>query len=130
MTFYKDFSEFNEDQIVREVYAYITERRYNSTIVMFLNAFARIYNTKVVIHNFGIDVANSVIGCNFKNTIHLFKNADHFDLMKLPEKNVTSQNSVDQGYTDVGENVTSVEGRNVIHYSSKLYYLLIRMVAP
>ena len=36
---------------------------------MFLNACARIYNTKVVIHDLGIDVA------------HLFKNADHFNLM-------------------------------------------------
>ena len=49
--------------------------------------------TKVVIHNSGIDVANTAIGFNFENTIHLFKNADHFDLMELPEKNVTSQNS-------------------------------------
>ena len=105
ITFYKDFSEFNEDEILREVYAYITERRYNSTVDMFLNAFARIYNTKVVIHNSGIDVANTTIGCNSENTIHLFKNADHFDLMELPEKNVTSQNS-----GDVGEDVTLING--------------------
>ena len=110
ITFYKDFSEFNEDEILREVYAYITERRYNSTVDMFLNAFARIYNTKVVIHNSGIDVANTTIGCNSENTIHLFKNADHFDLMELPKKNVTSQNSGDQGYTDVEENVTLISG--------------------
>ena len=50
---------------MREVYAYIKERRYNnSTVDMFLNAFARTYNTKVVIHNSGIDVANNAIGCN------------------------------------------------------------------
>ena len=106
ITFYKDLSEFNEDEILREVYAYITERRCNnSTVDMFLNAFTRIYNTKVVIHNSGIDVANTTIGCNFENTIHLFKNADHFDLMELPEKNVTSQNS-----GDVGEDVTLING--------------------
>ena len=111
ITFYKDFSEFNENEILREVYAYIKERRYNnSTVAMFLNAFARIYNTKVVIHNSGIDVANTTIGCNSENTIHLFKNADHFDLMELPKKNVTSQNSGDQGYTDVEENVTLISG--------------------
>ena len=111
ITFYKDFSEFNEDEILREVYAYITERRYNnSTVDMFLNAFAWIYNAKVVIHNSGIDVANTTIGCNLENAIHIFKNADHFDLMELPEKNVTSQNSEDQGYTDVGENVTFISG--------------------
>ena len=104
-------SEFNEDEILREVYAYITERRCNnSTVDMFLNAFTRIYNTKVVIHNSGIDVANTAIGFNFENTIHLFKNADHFDLMELPEKNVTSQNSGDQGYINVGENVTLISG--------------------
>ena len=77
---------------------------------MFLNAFARIYNTKFVSHNSGIDVANTAIGCNFKNTIHLFKNAAYFDLMELPEKNVTSQNSGDQGYANVGENVTLISG--------------------
>ena len=77
---------------------------------MFFNAFARIYNTKVVIQNSGIDVANTAIVCNFENTIHLFKNADHFDLMELPKKNVTSQNSGDQGYTDVEENVTLISG--------------------
>ena len=38
ITFYKDFSEFNEDKILRESYAYKTERRYNnSTVDMFLN---------------------------------------------------------------------------------------------
>ena len=46
-----------------------------------------------IIHNFG---------CNFENIIHLFKNADHFDLMEPAEKNATSQNSGDQGYADVG----------------------------
>ena len=78
---------------------------------MFLNAFARIYNTKVVIHNSGINVADTAISCNFENTIHLFKNADHFDLIELPDKNVTSQNSADQRYTNVGQNVTVISGR-------------------
>ena len=83
IAFYKDFSKFNEDKILREVYSYITGRRYsNSTVDVSLNAFARIYNTKVVIHNSGIDVANAAIGCNFENIIHLFKNADHFDLRR------------------------------------------------
>ena len=73
ITFYKYFSEFNEDETLREVYAYITERSYNnSTVDMFLNAFARSYNTKVVIHNSRIDVPNTAVGCNFENTINLF----------------------------------------------------------
>ena len=73
ITFYKYFFEFNEDETLREVYAYIMERRYNnSTVDVFLNAFARSYNTKVVIHNYGIDVPNTAIGCNFENTINLF----------------------------------------------------------
>ena len=38
---------------------------------MFLNACARIYNTKVVIHDLGIYVT------------HLFKNADHLNLMEF-----------------------------------------------
>ena len=77
---------------------------------MFLNVFARICNTNVVIHNSGTDVANTAIGCNFENIIHLFKNADHLDLIELPERNVTSQNSGDQGYIDVGEDVTFTSG--------------------
>ena len=98
-------------KFLREVYVYITERRYNnSTVDMFLNALARIYNTKVVIHNSGIDVANTTIGCNFENIIHLFKNAGHFDLTELPERNATSQNSGDQGYADIGENLTFISG--------------------
>ena len=96
---------------MREVYAYIAERRYsNNTVDMFLNAFARICNIKVVIHNSGIDVANTAIGCNFENIIHLFNNVDHFDLMELPERYVTSPNSGDQGYADVGENITFING--------------------
>ena len=58
---------------------------------MFLNAFARIYNTKVVIHNSGIDTANTAIGCNFDDIIHLYKNADHFNLMELPGRHVITQ---------------------------------------
>ena len=46
------YKEFNEDEILKEVYAYITERRYNNiTVDMFLNALARIYNTKVVCYS-------------------------------------------------------------------------------
>ena len=132
IAFYKDFFEFNKDEILREVYANITERRLrNSTVNMFLNAFARIYNTKVVIHNSGIDVVNTAIGCNFENIIHLFKNEDHFDLMVLPWRNVTSQNSGDQRYADVGENVTFIsEGQECYLLFLKLYYLLTRMVVP
>ena len=63
-----------------------------------------------VIHISGIDVANTAVGCIFENTIHLFKNIDHFELMELPEKNVTSQNSEYQGHTDVDENVTFMSG--------------------
>ena len=70
--------------------------------------FEWVYNTKVVTHNSGIDVANTAIGCNFENTVHFFKNADYFDLMELPEKNITSQNSGGQGYTNVGENVAFI----------------------
>ena len=77
---------------------------------MFLNVFARIYNTKVVIHNSGTDIANTAIGCNFDDIIHLYKNADHFNLMELPERHVITQNSGDQIYTDVGENVTFISG--------------------
>ena len=73
ISFYKDLSEFNEDKISTEVYAYIKERRYNnSTVDMFLNAFARIYSTKGVIHNSGINVANTAIGCNFVVTLFIF----------------------------------------------------------
>ena len=54
--------------------------------------------------------SNTAIGCNFQNITYLFKNADHFALIGLPEGNVTSQDLGDQGYTDVGENVTFISG--------------------
>ena len=132
ITFYKDLSEFNEDDILREVYAYIMERRYNnSTVDMFLNAFARIHNAKVVIQISGIDVANTAVDCNFDNILHLFKNADHFNLMELPVKNVTGQNSGNQGYTDIGENVTFMSrGYEYYLLFLKLNYLLIGIVLP
>ena len=131
-TFYKDLSEFNEDDILREVHAYIIERRYNnSTVDMFLNAFARIHNAKVVIQISGIDVANTAVDCNFDNILHLFKNADHFNLMELPVKNVTGQNSGNQGYTDIGENVTFMSrGYEYYLLFLKLNYLLIGIVLP
>ena len=59
-------------------------------------------------HNSGIDVAKIAIGCNVENIIHLFKNADRFNLMELPDRNVTSQNSGDWEYTNAGENVTFI----------------------
>ena len=132
ITFYKDLSEFNEDDILREVYAYIMERRYNnSTVDMFLNAFARIHNAKVVIQISGIDVANTAVDWNFDNILHLFKNADHFNLMELPVKNVTGQNSGNQGYTDIGENVTFMSrGYEYYLLFLKLNYLLIGIVLP
>ena len=42
INFYKDFSEFNEDDILREMYPYTMEIRYsNSTVDVVLNAFRR-----------------------------------------------------------------------------------------
>ena len=74
-----------------------------------MNAFARIYNTKVI-HNSGIDVANTGIDFNFEIIIHFLKNAHHFHVMELPGRNATSRNSGDQGYANVGENVTFISG--------------------
>ena len=54
--------------------------------------------------------SNTAIGCNFQNITYLFKNVDHFALIELPERNVTSQDLGDQGYADVGENVTFISG--------------------
>ena len=42
INFYEDFSEFNEDDILREMYPYTMEIRYsNSTVDVVLNAFCR-----------------------------------------------------------------------------------------
>ena len=60
-------------------------------------------------HNSLIDVTKIAIGCNVENIIHLFKNADRFNLMELPDRNVTSQNSGDREYTDAGENVAFIK---------------------
>ena len=90
-TLYKDLSKLNEDESFREVHAYITVKRYNnSTVGMLLNAFATTYELMVVIQNSGIDVANTTVGCNFENIFHLFKNADHLNLMEPSERNVTN----------------------------------------
>ena len=59
-------------------------------------------------HNSGIDVAKTAIGCNVENIIHLFKNADRLNLMELRDRNVARQNSGDREYTDAGENVTFI----------------------
>ena len=50
MLVYTAFSTFSDDEIIKEVYQYITEKRYDSTIAdLFLYAFSRIFNTKVVV---------------------------------------------------------------------------------
>ena len=47
---YSDFSEYDDDKILLEVFRYITEKRYDSsTADMFINAFSSIFKTKVVI---------------------------------------------------------------------------------
>ena len=47
---YRKYSELSTEQILKEVYNYVTLKRYNNdTADMFLSAFANIYQTKVVI---------------------------------------------------------------------------------
>ena len=50
MLVYTAFSTFSDDEIIKEVYQYITEKRYDSTIAdLLLYAFSRIFNAKVVV---------------------------------------------------------------------------------
>ena len=51
--------------------------------------------------------------------------------MELPVKNVTGQNSGNQGYTDIGKNVTFMSrGYEYYLLFLKLNYLLIGIVLP
>lgn len=85
---YANFSEYSEDEILLEVFKYITEKSYDSsTADMFINAFSTIFKTKVVIKYANRKKEDTVIGSNFENnTIHLFKCQDHFDLIVTTPK--------------------------------------------
>ena len=50
MSVYIAFSTFIDDEIIKEVYQYILEKRYDSAVAdLFLYAFPRIFYTKVVV---------------------------------------------------------------------------------
>ena len=86
ITFYKDFSLLSEDDIIEQLYAYITEKTYNNgTVDLFLHAFSNIYNTKVIVKHTDEDTPDNIIGNNFANVICLSKEPDHFNLIRNPE---------------------------------------------
>ena len=73
------------EQILKEVYNYVTLRRYNNdTADMFLSAFANIYQTKVVITHARSNTRYSV-GDRYNEAINLYKVKDHFDLLLMDE---------------------------------------------
>ena len=68
------------EQILKEVYNYITLKRYNNdTADMFLSAFANIYQTKVVITHAGSNTRYSV-GNRYNEAINLYKVKDYYGL--------------------------------------------------
>lgn len=81
ISIYEEFSDKSKDGILKEVYAYITEKIYdNSTADMFLNAFSNIYKTKVIV-SYSNQNSETVIGEIFERAIHVHKSSDHFDLV-------------------------------------------------
>ena len=84
---YSDFSEFDNDKILFEVFGYITEKRYDSsTGYMFFNAFSSIFKSKVVITYANKMKEDTVIVSNFlENKISIFKCQEHFDLLRTPD---------------------------------------------
>ena len=67
ISFYRDFSQFSEDEIKFYVFKCITEKSYNNDITdMFLCAFSRIYETKVVVRYTEENIADTIIGEEFK----------------------------------------------------------------
>ena len=74
MPVYAVFSTFSDNEIIKEVYQYIAEKKFNSTAAdLFLYAFSRIFNTKVVVTYADRRKEDTVIGAELEKTIHLFK---------------------------------------------------------
>ena len=100
MLFYKDFSEFSEDEIKLQVFKFITEKSCNNSIAdIFLNAVSCTYKTKIIVCYTETNNADTVIGDNFKeNIINLCKYKDHYNLIEQihddqtqePTGNITS----------------------------------------
>ena len=93
ISFYRDFSHFSEDEIKFYVFKYITEKSYNNDITdMFLCAFSRIYETKVVVRYTEENTADTIIGEEFKeNTIYVNKEPDHYNLIEQMENYNTQE---------------------------------------
>ena len=93
---YSDFSEYDDDSILLEVFRYITEKRYDSsTADMFIHAFSSIFKTKVVIKYANDTKEDTVIGSNYcENEISLFKCQDHFDLIIKPSELETTSDGI------------------------------------
>ena len=76
---YRKYSELRTEQMLREVYNYVTLKYYNNdTADMFSSAFANIYQTKVVITHAGSNTQYSV-GDRYTEAIKLYKVKDHYD---------------------------------------------------
>ena len=89
---YSDFSEYDNEKILLEVFRYITEKRYDSsTADMFINAFSSMF--KIVITYANKTKEGTVISIFLENKINLFKCQDHFNLIKTSEPATTSDRS-------------------------------------
>ena len=76
---------------MNELSDYTKKKRYNtSTVDLFLEAFSRIYKTKIVVHFSDNHAPSTAIGDNNRmdtQSVNLLKSGDHFDLM-VPNANV------------------------------------------
>ena len=70
MSVYTAFSTYINDEIIKEVYQYITEKRYDSiTEDLFLYAFSRTFYAKVVVTYADRRKEDTLIGAGLTKTI-------------------------------------------------------------
>ena len=83
--------ELTKENILLEVYSYVTEKRYNSsTADLFLEAFSRIYKCKVIVIDSDEDIDGLVIGEeNMEKIIRLHRSKEHFDLLVEREEYIS-----------------------------------------
>ena len=66
----------------------------SDTADIFLFASANIYQTKVIVGHAGTDTSYSAFD-SYNQTIHLFKNGDHYDLLTVNKEEETATTNFD-----------------------------------
>ena len=88
---YASFLELTKENILGEVYSYVTEKCYNSsTGDLFLEGFPWIYECKVIVIDSDEDIDDLVIGEeNMEKVIRLHRSKEHFSLLVNREEYIS-----------------------------------------